>query len=100
MNIRVFLFHRVSPQRDKRWDPLSPDRFDKILNYLKSKFEIHQIENLLTENIQAKTKKQLASIVFDDGYKDNIEYAVPILAKYNVKASFYASSRPTKRQQA
>ena len=27
--------------------------------------------------------------MFDDGYKDNIEHAAPILEKYNCKASFY-----------
>jgi peptidoglycan/xylan/chitin deacetylase (PgdA/CDA1 family) len=31
----------------------------------------------------------VATISFDDGYKDNIQYAAPILAKYKVKASFY-----------
>jgi peptidoglycan/xylan/chitin deacetylase (PgdA/CDA1 family) len=36
-----------------------------------------------------KTKKKIATILFDDGYKDNIEYAAPILKKYNCKASFY-----------
>jgi peptidoglycan/xylan/chitin deacetylase (PgdA/CDA1 family) len=89
MKASIFLFHRISPERDKLWDPLSPERFDEILNYLKSKFEIHQIENLLTDNFQARTKKQLASIVFDDGYKDYIEYALPILNKHNLSASMY-----------
>jgi peptidoglycan/xylan/chitin deacetylase (PgdA/CDA1 family) len=89
MKVSVFLFHRVSPQRDKLWDPLSPERFDEILNYLKSKFEIHQVENLLANNIPAKSKKPLASIVFDDGYKDYIEYALPILKKHDLPASMY-----------
>ncbi len=33
--------------------------------------------------------ENVATILFDDGYKDNILYAAPILAKYNCKASFY-----------
>jgi peptidoglycan/xylan/chitin deacetylase (PgdA/CDA1 family) len=36
-----------------------------------------------------KSLKNVATILFDDGYKDNIEYAAPILDKYNCKASFY-----------
>lgn len=89
MKASIFLFHRVSPQRDKLWDPLSPERFDEILKYLKSKFEIHQVDNLLANNIPAKSKKPLASIVFDDGYKDYIEYALPILKNHNLSASMY-----------
>ena len=36
-----------------------------------------------------KELKNVATILFDDGYKDNIGYAAPILAKYKAKASFY-----------
>jgi peptidoglycan/xylan/chitin deacetylase (PgdA/CDA1 family) len=36
-----------------------------------------------------KTLKNVATILFDDGYKDNLLYAIPILAKYKVRASFY-----------
>ncbi|MGE0636801.1 MAG: polysaccharide deacetylase family protein [Bacteroidia bacterium] len=89
MKANIFLFHRVSPQRDKLWDPLSPERFDEILKYLKSKFEIHQIETLLANTSLTRSKKPLASIVFDDGYKDYIEYALPILKKHNLSASMY-----------
>jgi peptidoglycan/xylan/chitin deacetylase (PgdA/CDA1 family) len=31
----------------------------------------------------------MATVLFDDGYKDNIEYAAPILKKYSCPASFY-----------
>src|SRR5690606_25427125 len=33
--------------------------------------------------------QKIATVMFDDGYKDNIEYAVPILDEAKVKASFY-----------
>ncbi|MEO5570074.1 MAG: polysaccharide deacetylase family protein [Bacteroidia bacterium] len=36
-----------------------------------------------------KTKKTLATVMFDDGYVDNIEYAAPILKKHDCPASFY-----------
>lgn len=89
MKASIFLFHRVSPQRDKLWDPLSPERFDEILKYLKNKFEFHQIETLLANTFSARSRKPFASLVFDDGYKDYIEYALPILKKHNLTSSMY-----------
>lgn len=89
MKASIFLFHRVSPLRDKLWDPLSPERFNEILNYLKKTFEIHSVEKILAHNGNLKNKKPLAAIVFDDGYKDYIEYALPLLKKHNLPSSMY-----------
>lgn len=85
MKIHNFLFHRVSPCRDVLWDPVDVKLFDKCISYIKKNFTIITVEDVLNplEN------KKYATISFDDGYKDNIEYALPILEKYKVKASFY-----------
>lgn len=86
--IRNFLFHRVNPLRDKLWDPMDVTLFEKCIQYISSKYEVLVFEELVkSEKINSKNK--IATIMFDDGYKDNIEYALPILEKYNCKASFY-----------
>lgn len=86
--IRNFLFHRVSPERDKLWDPMSVELFEKCIKYISEKYTIITIEDFLTSKLN-DSKKNYATISFDDGYKDNILFALPILSKYNVKASFY-----------
>ena len=86
--IRNFLFHRVSPQRDLLWDPMDVALFDKCIAYISKKYTVMLLEDMVTRP-DLKNLKNVATILFDDGYKDNIEYAAPILAKYNCKASFY-----------
>ena len=86
--IRNFLFHRVSPERDVLWDPMSVELFEKCIKYISEKYTIITIEGFLTSKL-SDSKKNYATISFDDGYKDNIIFALPILSKYNVKASFY-----------
>lgn len=86
--IRNFLFHRVNPKRDALWDPMDVQHFDRCIAFITRNYETVLIEELaLTENV--KFKNRFATIMFDDGYKDNIEFAAPILKKYNCKASFY-----------
>lgn len=84
-----FLFHRVNPQRDKLWDPMSVELFNKCINYIVKNFEVIQFEELALSDKYLKHKNKIATIMFDDGYKDNIDFAVPILNAHNTKASFY-----------
>ena len=86
--IRNFLFHRVNPQRDILWDPMDILLFEKCIKYISKKYEVGLIEDLVFSE-KSNTKDKYATIMFDDGYKDNIQYAAPILAKYKCKASFY-----------
>ena len=86
--IRNFLFHRVNSNRDPLWDPMSPVLFEKCIRYIKKHYEIRLFEELMNSEDLSKNKN-FATIMFDDGYKDNYDIALPILEKYNVKASFY-----------
>ncbi len=86
--IRNFLFHRVNPERDRLWDPMDVALFDKCIKFISNKYEIALIEELAFSK-DLHSKNRFATIMFDDGYLDNLEYAAPILAKYNCKASFY-----------
>jgi peptidoglycan/xylan/chitin deacetylase (PgdA/CDA1 family) len=88
--IRNFLFHRVNPVRDKLWDPMSVELFDRCIRYISGKYKIMLFEELVSSGKHTeKHSQKIATIMFDDGYKDNIEHAAPILDKYNAKASFY-----------
>jgi peptidoglycan/xylan/chitin deacetylase (PgdA/CDA1 family) len=62
--------------------------FDKCISYISSHYQVMLLEDMVFRP-DLKSLKNTATIMFDDGYKDNIEYAAPILSKYNVKASFY-----------
>jgi peptidoglycan/xylan/chitin deacetylase (PgdA/CDA1 family) len=75
--IRNFLFHRVSPERDMLWDPMSVELFEKCIKYISEKYTIITIEDFLTCKLN-DSKKNYETIS-----------ALPILSKYNVKASFY-----------
>jgi len=86
--IRNFLFHRVNPQRDMMWDPMEVQQFEKCIKYISKKYEVVLLEDMIASGNYLH-KKNYATILFDDGYKDNIEFAAPILDKYKCKASFY-----------
>ena len=62
--------------------------FDKCISYITRNYEVRLLEDLISSP-ELHAKKHFATILFDDGYKDNLLYAAPILDKYKCKASFY-----------
>lgn len=89
MKIKIFLFHRVSAVRDSLWNPMSPQLFENIIIYLNKNYELVPLENTLLGNYRPSGKKPLCAITFDDGYKDFIDCAFPILQKHKTPSSMY-----------
>ncbi len=89
MSIKVFLFHRVNPHPDPIWPPITPGHFERIVKYLKRNFEVVPLEETLLGNYKPTKSKKLCAITFDDGYRDFIEYAMPVINKYKVPTSIY-----------
>jgi peptidoglycan/xylan/chitin deacetylase (PgdA/CDA1 family) len=85
--VRNFLFHQVNPKRDPIWDPVDVPLFYKCIRYISKKYKIIPVEYL--PDIRPEFIHKYATISLDDGYKDNITFAAPVLDKYKVKASFF-----------
>ena len=52
--IHNFLFHRVNAQRDKLWDPMSPELFEKCIQYMIYKKALELIKFNSEEEIKKK----------------------------------------------
>lgn len=90
MTIRNFLFHRVSDEKDAMWPPMRPKLFERIIRLLVRNYQVISLEDYLDNRSSFKKgKKKLATVLFDDGYQDNIENAAPILQQFKCPASFY-----------
>jgi peptidoglycan/xylan/chitin deacetylase (PgdA/CDA1 family) len=91
MNLKIFLFHRVHPERDPLWDPMDPGHFREIISYLNKQYTLFLLEDLFYNKdfFKQNFRKPLAAVVFDDGYKDFLTYAAPILEEFNTPASMY-----------
>ena len=81
--VTVLNLHRVSPSTGSAYKAIRPLIFDELIGYLKKEFCIC----LFSDFEKVKTKKPKLILSFDDGYKDFIDYAVPILEKHNVRVN-------------
>jgi peptidoglycan/xylan/chitin deacetylase (PgdA/CDA1 family) len=92
----IIAYHRVRPVSYLNDNNLmngvyiSQEAFYKQIKWLKNRFEIVSLNDII-DNINKKQiwhNKKLA-ITFDDGWKDNYEYAYPILKEFNTPATIF-----------
>ena len=77
--LTILNLHKVSPKSNSAYTSISPKIFEELLIYIKKNFNIISFANINEKSIKPKL-----ILSFDDGYKDFIEYTVPILKKYDV----------------
>ena len=82
--LTILNLHRVAEDDGSSYRPLSPRLFDQLLIFLKENFEFTTFGQLMSEFSTDKPKLILS---FDDGYKDFIDIAVPILERHNIRVN-------------
>ena len=90
----VLMYHRVCP-RENSWSfpGVSPNDFEKHMEYFKNNFNILPLDTLAQYLKDGKSVPQKSiSITFDDGYRDNLVYAYPILKKYSIPATVFLTT--------
>jgi peptidoglycan/xylan/chitin deacetylase (PgdA/CDA1 family) len=93
----ILMYHRVLPDELLKEDlnigmAVTTSEFEKQIKILKSKYKIVSIDEF-NKNIKNKKSNFMVVITFDDGYKDNLIYALPILEKYQIPATIYITTR-------
>lgn len=82
--LTILNLHRVDDAQGSAYEALKPALFDAMIGWLKARFRIVTFAEL--ETLAAGAKPPLI-LSFDDGYKDFIEVAAPILRKHGVRAN-------------
>lgn len=96
--ICVLMVHGVmDPNVDSAWKPLrnqlSAEEFDRTLCTLSQYYHfitVQQSVDMLAGRLPLIDNALL--ITFDDGYRNNIDYALPICEKYNIKPILFVAT--------
>ena len=95
----VLCYHRVMPDQkieSTNWPNSSlimpVSSFEEQMKFLAKKHEVVSMEGLL-KHLSGRSNKFVVSVTFDDGYKDNLSYALPILEKFQIPVTIYITTR-------
>jgi peptidoglycan/xylan/chitin deacetylase (PgdA/CDA1 family) len=91
--LTILLYHRVLAEPDALM-PLDFDAplFDGQMAALASVFHVLPLEEALARLSAGTLPARAVCITFDDGYRDNLEVACPILRRHGLPATFFIAS--------
>jgi peptidoglycan/xylan/chitin deacetylase (PgdA/CDA1 family) len=102
----IVTFHRVLPEPKRRAYPypglvVTPQELDTILKYFTEHFDCGalatQHERFLSSG--GHSDRPLLALTFDDAQYDNLWHARPVLARHNVKATFFVPVAAIERRE-
>jgi peptidoglycan/xylan/chitin deacetylase (PgdA/CDA1 family) len=95
--LTIVTFHRVLPPERRAHYPLPhlavpPALFDELLRWFAATFECLPLAAAVaaTATRAQQTGRPLLAVTFDDGLRDNHEFALPLLRRHAVRATFFA----------
>lgn len=90
----ILRYHSVSEDGDYRSPTIavSPSAFDRQMGYLAKHYSVLPLGELLSRVVAGEIPRNAVAITFDDGYRDNVEIALPILRSHGLTATFFVTS--------
>jgi len=92
---QVLVYHKVSPDRHPFYEPVDPDSFDAQMRFLSRCYNVMDLSELVERSETGAVPPKAVAITFDDGYRDNYDYAFPILKKYGLTATVFVATGVT-----
>lgn len=100
----ILMFHRVRPfermsffEQNRLWE-ITPEQLELVIKFfLKNKYTIVPADEIGTY-LKKEPKKKFVSFTFDDGYYDNIKYALPLFEKYKINMTVFLTPSYLKKE--
>lgn len=94
----IFMLHHVRPARDAAFQPnrgleVTPEFLRATLCHLRARdIEIVSMDEVHARLAQGRFARRFAAFTLDDGYRNNLEFALPVLREFGAPATIYVTS--------
>ncbi len=89
--VRVLFYHRVADEYPNAWT-MPTQMFAAQMRWLKERFDIVTLAEAQTRIAAGRNRFPTACITFDDGYADNMQFAVPLLLKQRIPFTYFVAT--------
>ena len=87
----ILFYHRVADEHPNDWT-ISIRLFVQQINWLRRRFDIVSIEEAQRRIASGENRRPTACITFDDGYGDNLQFAVPLLLHHQLPFTYFVAT--------
>jgi peptidoglycan/xylan/chitin deacetylase (PgdA/CDA1 family) len=94
----IFMLHHVRPRRDAAFQPnrhleVTPEFLREMLTHLRSRdIDIITMDEVHQRLIERGFSRRFACFTMDDGYRDNRDFALPVMREFEAPFTMYAAS--------
>jgi hypothetical protein len=95
----ILMLHHVRPSRSDRFQPnhlleVTPRFFETVIRRLRrSKVDLISLDEMHRRLTTGDyPRRRFVCVTFDDGYRDNLQFAYPVLKKYEVPFTIYVAT--------
>ena len=94
----IFMLHHVRPPRDAEFQPnrhleIVPEFLRAMLTHLRAQdIDIISIDEVHRRLLERDFARRFACFTLDDGYRDNRDYALPVLREFDAPSTVYVAS--------
>lgn len=96
---RVLFYHGVDTVEEKASLHISPEMFEQEMVFLSKHYEIVPIEEYYRRFQENKFTGKEIVVTFDDGYRNNLTIAAPILQSLDIPFTVFVSTRHIDNEQ-
>jgi peptidoglycan/xylan/chitin deacetylase (PgdA/CDA1 family) len=89
---QILTYHRVNDEQDPFFPSLPTAVFEQHMAYIARSCTVLTVEDLVTRARGGSLPRNALAITFDDGYRDNLTHAAPILARYGLPATIFLTT--------
>jgi peptidoglycan/xylan/chitin deacetylase (PgdA/CDA1 family) len=94
----IFMLHHVRPRRDAEFQPnrhleVAPEFLRAMLAHLRSRdVDIVTMDEVHRRLIERNFSRRFACFTLDDGYRDNRDFALPVMREFDAPLTMYVAS--------
>lgn len=88
----ILCYHRVNDDADPFFPAVPATVFDRHMAYVARAFRVMTVETLVERMRRGTVPRNALAITFDDGYRDALTHAAPILARHGLPATIYLTT--------
>jgi len=94
----ILTLHNVRPARKGRFQPnrmleVTPRFFNRVVRYLRrAKLDLVSLDEMHRRLVEGDFSRRFVCLTFDDGYRDTLQVAYPILKKEGVPFALYVAT--------
>jgi peptidoglycan/xylan/chitin deacetylase (PgdA/CDA1 family) len=91
----IFMLHHVHPEQPAPFAPngilrVSPEFLEQVIRQVRaSGFDVVSLDEAHFRLTEGEYRRPFVCFTFDDGYRDNLEYAYPVFKRYDLPFAVY-----------